>query len=213
MWSFPKFSSLDFLIVSPTLYCSSTELWLSSCLSDRHRSSSSSAARVVALLHPTTEFQHKLPTTTTILNFLSFYCCWCLTLLDTFVIGEVRRNFVFCNCNISRCSRLFGGRFPRFSRYIRRSFIKYLHHLPPPLLLPRHHNEFFPRFSIMLSLIFSFIFFNRGKKHKCCKQWFSLSLSLIFAHAWLKRWALLTRKKVLFAGALNENEKLVICLM
>ena len=211
MWSFPKFSSLDFLIVSPTLYCSSTELWLSSCLSDRHRSSS--AARVVALLHPTTEFQHKLPTTTTILNFLSFYCCWCLTLLDTFVIGEVRRNFVFCNCNISRCSRLFRGRFPRFSRYIRRSFIKYLHHLPPPLLLPRHHNEFFPRFSIMLSLIFSFIFFNRGKKHKCCKQWFSLSLSLIFAHAWLKRWALLTRKKVLFAGALNENEKLVICLM
>ena len=155
--------------------------------------------RARSWLHPTTEFQHKLPTTTTILNFLSFYCCWCLTLLDTFVIGEVRRNFVFCNCNISRCSRLFGGRFPRFSRYIRRSFIKYLHHLPPPLLLPRHHNEFFPRFSIMLSLIFSFIFFNRGKNINAASNG-SLSLSVIFAHAWLKRWALLTRKKGSFAG-------------
>ena len=155
MWSFPKFSSLDFLIVSPTLYCSSTELWLSSCLSDRHRSSS--AARVVALLHPTTEFQHKLPTTTTILNFLSFYCCWCLTLLDTFVIGEVRRNFVFCNCSISR---LFGGRFPRFSRYIRRSFIKYLHHL---LCFCRGDitTNFFPRWV----WYFHFVIFLLGEKN------------------------------------------------
>ena len=173
MWSFPKFSSLDFLIVSPTpLFLD--RIMAFQLLERPPPQQQQLQRRARSWLHPTTEFQHKLPTS--ILNFLSFYCCWCLTLLDTFVIGEVRRNFVFCNCSISR---LFGGRFPRFSRYIRRSFIKYLHHL---LCFCRETSQriFFPAFLSCWVWYFHFVIFLLGKEKyinaasKAC-----LSLSLI----------------------------------